>query len=577
MKRVLSLLLTLVLMLSCFPGCDKKPISTEPLTENPNGLALEDGGIVYESLAQKAVVKTALAFLARGSRIQYDDTRLNVKDAPAADGTLYRWQAGVRNAPEDYTSQNIGYFNCAAFVHDVYLAALNVKIGATYTGTLAAIDDARRVFHYLPTGKETAEEKAAIEKEFFDNLKMGDIVVCRAHDGINGHTMVYVGTKVLKIAAGIPENEEYIYDCIHSSGTSYSYEGYAEKYEKNGTVSRTTTSSFFNTSSNRYLFTGLKSLSIIRPLNTFDGEVPENSKNRMVYMENIVAEKLSSHTAGMTVNPRDEITYTFSITNKNKTPVTLAVKDTIPENTSFVSSENCRKKGKDLNWVVTVPAGETAEVSYVVKVGRKVKPGQYIESTTGSVGGVAVNCPRVYVGTTLTEEQQAALISAIKTYGNSDLRGMELANALYNEVLKTKDLLTDDFTTVLDTLYRLDGKYYYIDSAENAYTNSIAPGLFGGRYVPQRSAAETEAQQLQRYENIRTRLPSADQLVVGDILIANTGTANQKLFLYTGEKMLKLDSAYEFFYMDVEACLVTAISYSRFVILRPSLLLDNRQ
>lgn len=572
MKRVISLLMTMILLMGCFAGCAKAPVSTEPLTENPNGLALEENGIVYETLAQKAVVKTALAYFARGARIQYDDTRLNVSGAPAADGTLYRWQAGVRNSPEAYTTQNVGYFNCAAFVHDAYYAALDVKIGATYTGTLAAIDDARRVFQYKPTGEETDEDKAAVEKEFFDTLKMGDIIVSRSTDGINGHTMVYVSKEVLKIAEGKTDVENYTYDCIHSSG--YSYDGMAEKYEEKGTVSKTSTSSFFTKSSSRY-FMKLQSLTIIRPLNTFQGEVPENSKNRMVYMENVVAEKLSSHTAGMTVNPKDEITYTFSITNKNTTAVTLAVKDTIPENTSFVSSENCYKKGKNLSWTVTVPAGETAEVSYVVKVARKAKAGQYIESTAGSVGGVAVNCPRVYVGTTLTAEQQTALLSALETYEATEIRGMELANALYKDVLKT-ELLTDDFATILNNLYRKEESYYYLETAENAYTNCIAPGLFGGRYVPQRSVAETDAQLYRRYESIRTRLPSADHLMVGDILLVETPGTFQRIFLYTGEKMLRLDSTGEFFFMEVDTCLATTIGYSRFAVLRPSLMLDNK-
>ena len=573
MKRAISLLLTMILLMGCFAGCAKAPVSTEPLTENPNGLALEENGIVYESLAQKAVVKTALAYFARGARIQYDDTRLNVTDAPAADGTLYRWQAGVRNSPEAYTTQNVGYFNCAAFVHDAYYAALDVKIGATYTGTLAAIDDARRVFQYKPTGEETDEDKAAVEKEFFDTLKMGDIIVSRSTDGINGHTMVYVSKEVLKIAEGKTDAENYTYDCIHSSG--YSYNGMAEKYEEKGTVSKTSTSSFFTKSSSRY-FMKLQSLTIIRPLNTFQGEVPENSKNRMVYLENVVAEKLSSHTAGMTVNPKDEITYTFSITNKNTTPVTLAVKDTLPENTSFVSSENCYKKGKNLSWTVTVPAGETAEVSYVVKVGRKAKAGAYIESTAGTVGGVAVNCPGVYVGTTLTAEQQTALLKAIDNYEATEIRGMELANALYNEVLKTKDLLPDDFAGVLSNLYRKDGAYFYLESGVNAYTNAIAPGLFGGRYVPQRAASETDALQYQRYESIRTRLPAADQLMVGDLLLVETPGTFERLFLDTGEKMLRLDSSGEYFYMEVDACLVTTIGYGRFAVLRPSLMLDNK-
>ena len=106
MKKILAFLLALILTFGCLAGCEKKDTgntATESvLTENPNGLSLEENGIVYESLAQKAVVKTALAYLARGTRVQYADTRLNVNSITPI---TYRWQTGVRTSPEEYTSQ----------------------------------------------------------------------------------------------------------------------------------------------------------------------------------------------------------------------------------------------------------------------------------------------------------------------------------------------------------------------------------------------------------------------------------------------------------------------------------------
>ena len=73
MKKFFSLILAMVLAFSCFAGCSKAPETTEPSTEMNteatvpvvSGLELEENGIVYKSLAQKAVVKTALAYLAR--------------------------------------------------------------------------------------------------------------------------------------------------------------------------------------------------------------------------------------------------------------------------------------------------------------------------------------------------------------------------------------------------------------------------------------------------------------------------------------------------------------------------------
>ena len=120
MKRLLSAFLAIILLLGCFAGCKKGAVSTEttgaPTGTLPNGdnapaattdgLSLEENGVVYESLAQKAVVKTAIAYWYRGDRAQYDDTRLVAKGTPTANGTLYRWQSGVRKSPEEYTSQH---------------------------------------------------------------------------------------------------------------------------------------------------------------------------------------------------------------------------------------------------------------------------------------------------------------------------------------------------------------------------------------------------------------------------------------------------------------------------------------
>ena len=590
MKR--SILLVALLMLGCFSGC--KGVSDpadKTLTVNPDGLALEENGIVYESLAQKAVIKTALAYLARGTRIQYADTRLNVNSAPSNAGTLYRWQAGVRKSPEEYTTQYLGYSNCAAFTHDVYLAALDMSIGAYTTSMMTQLGGKQRVYKYFPTGEETAEQMAAVEAEFRSHLKIGDIIVVRYNGSKtgNGHAMLYVGEKVLQgvegyrgAAAektdenGVPADNGYVYDIIHSTGSNYDYTNQVEKYEMHGTVQITSVDSLFDDKNHRYVFDKLDSIAIIRPLENFTKDVPEDTQNRMLYMENIVAEKLSSHTGGMTVNPGDTMSFTFSITNKNGKDVTLAVKDKVPENTTYVSGAETAEGGA-LGWTVTVPAGKTEEVSYTVRVNENAVPGQYIAGTEGSVGGVPVNCPKVYVGRTLSKEEREALLTAARNLSDTPLRGMELANALYREVPGMGDLLTDDINAVLNEVFTPSGMYYYL-SGEDGYGNMVAPGLFGGRYVPQRDLTMADADSLARQENNRTRLPYADQLMVGDILIAveNAETEAKKLYLYTGEKMLDLLSGGTLTYADSAACLEKVIAYNRFAILRPSLMLDSK-
>ena len=603
MKRLFSALLVLILLLSCFAGCKKdtgtETTGTVPTTgttpdhgntpdPTPDGLALEENGIIYESLAQKAVVKTALAYLARGTRIQYDDTRLNVNSVSPV---TYRWQSGARKSPEEYTSQYTGYSNCAAFTAEVYLAALGCNL-PNATNNLAAIKDARRVYQYKPTGNETDTEKATVEQEFFANLKMGDIIVIRYNGNKtgNGHAMLYVGSQVLEgvegykgVAAegtdenGTPNDAGYVYDIIHSTGSSYSYEKQTEKYESHGTVQIMSANSLFDSKTGRYVFTKLANIGIIRPLNTFDGEVPENSKNRMLYMDNIIAEKLSSHTAGMTVNPGDTMTFTFRITNKRTTDATLEVKDILSDNLTYVSSENCTAEGNTLNWTVTVPAGKTVDVTYTAKVKDTVTAGQVIESTGGTVGGISVIAPKVFVGHTLSADEQAALLAAIEKYADSDLRGTALANALYGELPGLENLLTDDAKTVLHDIFRTYGNIHSLNW-EPGYIDMVAPGLFGGRYVTQRSPSPKVKDFLPRFEDIRTRMVDAVYLMAGDILIASVDAndSDLKLYMYTGGGLLDLNSGKQISTEEMDAHLIPFLSYDRFAVLRPSLMKDSK-
>ena len=598
MKRILSAILALILLLGCFAGCTKKTDdpqdstgSTEStVTVNPDALSLEEDGVVYESLAQKAVVKTALAYLARNTRIQYDDSRLNPKGAPESDGVLYRWQSAVRKSPEEYTSQHTGYTNCAAFTNEVYRAALDCSSGASNTDRYASISGATRAYRYNPTGNETDAEKAAVQEEFLSTLKMGDIIIVRRKNG-TGHAMLYVGSKVLegvegyKGAAsegtdenGVPNNAGYIYDIIHSSGSSYNYEKQTENFEKYGSIQITAANSMFDEKSNSYVFGKLTSLTLIRPLNTFDSEVPENSINRMKYMDNVIAEKLSSHTAGMTVNPGGEITYTFSITNKNQTEVTLSVQDVVAENTTFVSSENCTVDGANLSWTVTVPAGGTATVSYTVKVNENTAIGTLIGNDAGTVGGVSVKCPKNYVGTTLTATQQKALLDSVTAHANSDLRGTALANAIYNDVLDIKDLLADDAATVLSKVFRAANKYHYIEVTANPYRDAIAPGMFGGRNVPQRTMSANFADSILRNESNRTRMVKEVYLMVGDIVMASVDAdaTTTKLYLYTGDSLLDLNTGATVAKEQIDTELMPFLSYNRFAVIRPSLMLDSK-
>ena len=570
MKRVLLSVLIIAVLLICFGGCSaKEEKPTAPTTPEAPVTTIK-----YEFPEQEAVVKTALAFLARGNRIQYDDTRFSPNSQPVE----YRWQYNLKS-PEDYTTQFFGYTNCAAFTHDVYREALDYDILSYTTTSLTEKGEPERVYKYWPTGKETAEQQRAMEEKFRANLKMGDIIVIRYSKG-GGHAMLYVGAEVLKgndgyrgtAAESTDEKDDtsnkLTYDIIHSTGSSYSYANYTEKFEPYGTVQMMSTDSLFDPSKNRHVFSKLDSIAIIRPLNIYEGGVPEKTKNRIKNMEGIVAEKLSSHTYGMTVSPGDEMTFTFSIQNKNNKDVTLEIRDTVPSNTTYVSGAASEQDG-NLSWSLPVPAKTTVSVSYTVRVNNDAPLGDVVYSDAGTVGGVDVDCPKVYIDRTLSGEEQSALLNAAQSLATSDKRGMALANAIYAKGLDTGVLLPDDYETVMTDLYTEYGLYNYtLNDESTRYVSIIAPGLFGGRGVTQR----VDAVNAEWLEDTRTRLPYTRDLIVGDIIIACDGAditneAAHRLYLFCGDSSLDLLSGKT---VDSATILNKLLAYNRFAILRPS-------
>ncbi len=565
-KKSIALLLVFVLLLGTLGGCSAGPKKVK-----------------FETPEQQAIVETALSYLARGSRIQYADTRLTQGDFVPSE-VRYRWQRG-KNSPEDATQQQYIYTNCAAFTYDVYFEALGYDILSYTTASLIQSPTDIMPYKYFPSGKETEEKMAEVEKEFRSLLKPGDIIVVRYNGKSkgNGHAMLYVGPDVLKTVMAEKNNQqegsattasttaaaenEYVYDIIHSGGSNYNYSAYTEKFEKKGSISMTSVDMLFNPESSRYVFSKLLSFGIVRPLNRYEGGVPEKTQNRINNLYGVVAEKLCSHTVSNTVNPNEEITFTFSVENTTKYPVKLEIKDIVPEYTEYVSGAEA-VSGSDLSWNLTVAAGEVKTASYTVRVKADAPYGTVIRSEDGTVGGVDADCKPITVAKTLTKEQQAAVKTAITELGDSELRATALANAIYEKVVGRGDLLDATYEETLAAVFvnYLDLPTHFSPALDGKYTSMLVPTLYGGRYtLPDLEADEVE---------VRTRLPYERNLTVGDILIAadDADATYRILCLYTGDGMYNLLEG-EYTEEAVDKVLEKCIAYNRYAVLRPSMAL----
>ncbi len=482
---------------------------------------------------QKAIVDTAYSYLLRGGRIQYDDSRF-------FDRGEFRWQKGLKH-PEEYTAQETGYTNCAGFTYDVYYHALDYDIKTFTTDTLHTSSSANRVYSFAQTGKETEAEKQAIINEVLSQLQPGDIICVKRANG-SGHAMLYVGNETI----------------IHSTGSNYNYSTSTETYEP--TIRFRSARDLFSEDSTSNIFGSVQTFDIIRPLDKWNGEIPENTLNRMANLKGIRAEKLSSHASSTSVNPRDEITFTFAVYNSNENSVTLDIKDTVPANTTYVSGD-LTANGNELSLSLTVPAGEKKTVSYKVRVKEDTAEGRYIISDSGTVGGVKVECPDIIVKNTLTSRDKEKLTASINAHKDTTLTGPALANSIYNTAFETGDLFTE--STILDVMNSVfalttekDG--YYVLNKESAYYPMIVPKLYGGRYFYSTT-----------YQYDRVRLAKPHNLIAGDILIART-SSEQYMYLYDGTNLLNLTDG-SLAENDTAYRLERLLAYQYyFAILRPS-------
>ncbi len=522
---------------------------------------------------QAALVATAEAFLLRGENMQYEDTYFG---NASATGEL-RAQHGIKS-PEDYTLTEPGYSNCASFTFDVYLNALGYTLPSDMwtTKNLESKSQAAgmRVDIEGYTGYAagyTAEQMLQIEANYLATLEPGDIMVVRRLSG-SGHAMLYIG------------NGKF----IHSGGAVYDFSAERETPEPTIRYHRVH-DYFFTEGAGGYLFykddahakeygssvSPVTSLFIVRPLNKFSGTIPEKTQNRMDNLSGIRVDKLSSHASGKTVNPGDEITFTFSIYNTAGTAKTVEISDKAPEYTVYLSGAERVREG-ELCWTVTVGREETVTVSYTVRVAGDAPYGAVIYGTDASVGGVSIKCPEIEVRRTLTVSEEEKLLVAYREMidEGSLLLGLEFVNELYNRAFGIADIFAttnpDEVMRGEDGVFtestvKIGGKYASELNTESVYyRNMLADGQYGGYRVYTKNN-----------QNDRTRMLTEYNVAIGDILVRRMSSSTY-IYLCIGEGVLVNLSVAERTEADFPLLCEKLLYCGRdYAILRPSMVITD--
>ena len=542
---------------------------------------------------EKALIATAETYLLRGDRTQYTDDNTGK--------SLYRWESGVRQ-PEDYTVDQYGYTNCAAFTYDVHwstygkaLKSYNSKgnsITLNTTANLAAsaargwnedtLTGANKstIFHYTPTGVISDEEKAEKTKQICSLLRPGDIICIRRTTG-SGHAMLYVGNGLI----------------IHSSGSNYSNANKTDTHE--ASIRFRAVMDLFDpdiAGKTSYVF-NLKSFSIVRPQNDTTAKVTENAENRVEHMQGIIAEKVSSTAMGKTVNPGDTVTYTFYIFNTTKQEKQVVIKDELSRLATFVTATDGGKCADNvISWDLKIPADTRMPVSYTIKVKDDVNPNMKIDGAKATVNGVLHKCFDTVVAKTLTSQEQAKLTETVNTLtkANPGLTDLALVNRIYKTAFNVNNIFGSDVKTITDLINGagtnnvgiFNDSSNYSDSAILVLTDMntslpckmVAPGLFGGHNVYTSARAN---EPFYRYlglidQPLRSRYFWEKDLVVGDLLVMQ-GEETEALYIYTGNNTFVSLNAADLFANHTVTDLfgyAPSTDWLYTAVLRPSLALD---
>ena len=207
-----------------------------------------------------------------------------------------------------------------------------------------------------------------------------------------------------------------------------------------------------------------------------------------------------------------------------------------------------------LSWNLTVANGATESISYTVRVKEPTPTGTFVQSES-TVGGISVKAPRIQVAKALTEAEQQAVLDAQKELNGGDLKGIALANAIYEKACGKPAFTAQDTDTLWDNLVSPYGTNAFLLDAKKPLTSLVAPRLYGGKFMAESDTSAASTQ-------YRTRLVTKSVLMVGDIVLAD-----DSLYMFTGVGLY--DLIYGGSGLQSPESLLT---YNRFVVLRPSMM-----
>ena len=401
---------------------------------------------------------TAYCYEAFGGAVHYDQN--NIASASGATRRLYQ---GID--PTFITPQRTSYLDCTWFCHSVYSSAFNYTIKESVDTKVIDITEGEV---YRRTAAQIKADPEEARKAFIETIRPGDMIMYSDRENGGSHGMLYIGNGMIihcsggshKAGGSADYNKDAKVDCKEPLG--------GVLYSKLGIVCD-------NASSGYYSFKGNRDLLLLRPLAS--GVKPNaNASARAKNLMGVICWKESTRTAGATVNPGEDVTFTYKIRNDTMKDKQISVTDKLPANTTFKSGDVKFTNGA-LDTTVTVPARSLVSLSFTVTVSPSALDGK-ISCGDTAIGGIKLtDYAPIYVAKTLTAAEQAKIAAANVTAANDS----ELIAKTYAEIGKTVNLpsgadLVNRFMSVSakSVSFTLSSKDFKL----------VPQGLYGGKYYP---------------------------------------------------------------------------------------------
>ncbi|MBQ7566534.1 MAG: DUF11 domain-containing protein, partial [Oscillospiraceae bacterium] len=406
---------------------------------------------------QKAVVETAMAYYWKGRWMQYDSIQLTSQ--PRAYGDR---RCSVGDPPEWAAADNYLYNVCSDFAYTVVWNAIGYPLTGTsrkcITMNLTEYLDTSTpgvVFHTGGTAGAYDAQAALASK---DLLQPGDIVTYYDNVKHSGHAGVYVGDyfgdgRCICNCGGKAMDRKTGVDVIETTqknaldGGAIRLDGFDVHW--------------FTPNTYAYLGTNASSFSIIRPslIAKAEGLQPTDAAKARIKYKGIDVRIATNFRKYDSLQTGDKMTVTLTVTNHGGDAfggVTVSIPAPIGAQLDAASVKGGTLSGGAITATLSVPAGETATVSYDATV--TAQRGGDVTVPSATVAGALTTRDMTYRvgGKPWTEANAQVFKDAIKDAKTikalTPTGDIGFANAFYGKYLGVDLALPADMKTLRDGL-----------------------------------------------------------------------------------------------------------------------------